>query len=324
MRRTPRRVFNLVSPFLRYMRGRRSIIRFKRLYKSFLSDPRRFTNQDAQQLLRQAFLASKGDSLRWALRLQQSASLVTADRSFYSALFPALDEGAVEEATKALRDDGCYVLPWKISGDWLDAITRKAMAFDVVGQGNHIQKPESIEPRGAVYHHHPRDLATIPEVKELALDRGISRIATEYFGCEPVIDCVSAWWTFPVGGVADSDAAQLYHYDLDRIRWLKVFVYLTDVDKLSGPHAFIRGSHRTIGNKISRDDRHSDDEVFSMYPRTEEVVFIAPRGTVILEDTLGFHKGFPAVANHRFMFELQLSVNHFGYPYEDLGFENPM
>jgi hypothetical protein len=316
-----RKLLPVGSPALKYIRGWTSIIRFRRLYRSFLSDPRRFTNQDAQPLLRQAFLASKGDSLQWALRLQQRASPATAHLSFYSALFPALDEGGVEEATKALRNDGFYVLPWKISPDWLDAITKKAMTLDVVGvRGNDIQKPESIQPTQAVYHHHPQDLAILQEVKELALDPGISRIATVYFECEPVIDCVSAWWTFPLGGAADPDAAQLYHYDLDRIRWLQVFVYLTDVDKLSGPHAFIRGSHRTIGSKISRDDRHSDDEVFSMYPRIDEVVFVAPRGTVILEDTLGFHKGLPAVAKHRFMFELELSVNHFGYPYEDLGF----
>src|ERR1700680_1302227 len=117
MRRTIERLLNLAPPVLRcirYLRGRRSIIRFRRLYRNFLSDPRRFTSQDAQQLLRQAFLASKGDSLKWALLLQQSASPAIADRSVYSSLFPALDEGVVEEATTSLRNDGFYVLPWKI------------------------------------------------------------------------------------------------------------------------------------------------------------------------------------------------------------------
>jgi hypothetical protein len=131
---------------------------------------------------------------------------------------------------------------------------------------------------------------------------------------------VCAWWTFPVGGEADSGAAQLYHYDLDRVRWLKVFVYLTDVDEVSGPHAFIRGSHRTIGSKISRDGRYSDAEVFSMYNRADEVVFIAPRGTVILEDTLGLHKGIPAISKRRFILQVQLSINYFGYPDADFGF----
>ncbi len=132
------------------------------------------------------------------------------------------------------------------------------------------------------------------------------------------MDILAAWWTFPVGGGPESVSAQLYHFDLDRVKWLKVFVYLTDVDRESGPHVYVRGSHNSVGRKIWRDGRYSDEEVFSVCAPQDEVQFTGPRGTVIIEDTLGFHKGAPAISGHRFIFEFQLSLNRFGYPYEAL------
>ena len=39
--------------------------------------------------------------------------------------------------------------------------------------------------------------------------------------------------------------AQLYHFDLDRPKWLKFFIYLNDVENIShGPHLFIEKTHK--------------------------------------------------------------------------------
>ena len=44
------------------------------------------------------------------------------------------------------------------------------------------------------------------------------------------------------------DNAQYYHYDLDYKRFLKIFIYLTDVTEESGPHIFIEGTHKKKKN----------------------------------------------------------------------------
>src|SRR5207237_2653145 len=85
-RRSSSWTLNLVRSVLRFVRGRMSIVRFTRLYRKFLREPRRFTNYAAQQLLRQAFLASKGKSLEWAWQLQESRSPTEADVPIRSAL----------------------------------------------------------------------------------------------------------------------------------------------------------------------------------------------------------------------------------------------
>ena len=41
--------------------------------------------------------------------------------------------------------------------------------------------------------------------------------------------------------------AQLYHFDLDRPKWLKFFIYLNDVENLDhGPHSYIKNTHKVF------------------------------------------------------------------------------
>jgi hypothetical protein len=106
---------------------------------------------------------------------------------------------------------------------------------------------------------------------------------------------------------------------MDRIKWLKFFIYLTDVQANNGPHCFIEGSHRTRGIPsalLARGyARIPDADVFEHYPKTAEVRFLAPRGTVIAEDTRGLHKGLEVLGGDRLMLQLQFSDSLFGAPY---------
>ena len=48
----------------------------------------------------------------------------------------------------------------------------------------------------------------------------LSLFVVEY----PVIDNISAWWSFPAA-TPDKNAAQWWHFDLDRPKWLKFFFF---------------------------------------------------------------------------------------------------
>ena len=89
--------------------------------------------------------------------------------------------------------------------------------------------------------------------------------------------------------------AQLYHFDMDRPQFLKLFFYLTDVTPDTGPHCYVRASHRERPAALWRDGRHADDEVLALYGRASEVEITAPRGTLIAVDTSGFRKGKPLI-----------------------------
>jgi hypothetical protein len=308
-------IFNLINKLRKWRYNRRVTAEFRKAYLDFLKDPKRASDMRQQDLLRGAFIGSHGQSLDWAWKLQKEISPHQRG-PVRSGIFPALDEAEVEKAIKALRSDGYYILPWRMSAEWVRAATEKAKKFPVVSRADpkDIQLPGEIQPKSATYWHNDKDLYQVEEFRELALDPGIQEIIGRYLECKPVFDMVAAWWSFPAGK-ADSASAQLYHFDLDRVRWLKVFVVLTDVGPENGPHAFVKGSHNNIGNMVHHHGRYSDEDVFNIYPKCDEVLFTAPAGTVFLENTLGFHKGNAVQKGHRFLFEFEYSINHFGYPY---------
>ena len=61
--------------------------------------------------------------------------------------------------------------------------------------------------------------------------------------------------------------------------------------------------------------RLSDDEVHGHYGTAREVEFVAPRGTVIVEDTRGLHKGKAVSGSSRLILQLQFSNSLFGGQY---------
>lgn len=170
-------------------------------------------------------------------------------------------------------------------------------------------------PQGIVYDFHPENLINHPDVQRLMGDLSIIAVAQAYLGAKPVLDSVNLWWT-TVSRRADSQAAQLYHFDMDRVRWLKFFIYLTDVGPENGPHCFVASSHRSGGipsHLLSKGYvRHGDEEVAACYSPDDLIEFTGPRGTILAEDTRGLHKGKPVSSGDRLIFEFEFSNSLFG------------
>lgn len=155
-------------------------------------------------------------------------------------------------------------------------------------------------------------------VQEILAQTLFLSVAKEYLKTNPILDIVECWWHTSYGGVPDENAAQKYHFDMDRLKWLKVFVYLTDVAEENGPHCFVKGSHRPgkIPWSFLRQGyaRIDDEDVFSYFDKVDEVEFHGRAGTIILEDTRGLHKGKHVYGGDRLMLELQYSNSLFGAP----------
>jgi len=296
--------------------------KFKRMYTQFLSSQKRFKDMTAQYYLRKCFVESRGMLLEWAHRKQQKISPHTPS-SARSHLFPEILDADISAAVSGLNEKGYWIAPCCLPKEWLDSVKDKMSHFKVTGRrdSSDSQLTKSLVPNEATYWYDQKDLLSIGEFSELIRDPVINEIIGRYLGCVPVYDFCVAWWSFRSASTPDSSAAQLYHFDCDRVRWLKVFIYLTDVGDANGPHAFISGSHRTIGKRIWRDGRYSDQEVFAMYGQGSQKLFTAPAGTVFIEDTMGFHKGVPVTEGSRLVFEFECSINHFGYPHPEAPFD---
>lgn len=177
-----------------------------------------------------------------------------------------------------------------------------------------VYEPSS--PKGIIYEFDPDMLINQPDIQTLITDMSVISVAQDYIGSKPVLDEVNLWWSTAYEAKADASAAQLYHFDMDRIRWLKFFIYLTDVGPENGPHCFVEGTHRTGGIPpafLRRGyARISDQEVQAAFSHDRLIEFTGPRGTIIAEDTRGLHKGLPVLRGHRLILEFEFSNSLFG------------
>ena len=181
---------------------------------------------------------------------------------------------------------------------------------------------ERNNPKSVRFDYSGSDLLSTNIVQELISDTSIIDFAQKYLGAAPILDLIAMWWHTTFSDLPDKQAAQWFHYDMDRVKWIKFFFYLTDVDSNSGPHTFVPKTHRRFGIpfKLRRKGytRLSDLEVEEFLPSRNWKEFVGKRGTLIVEDTRGLHKGKHCKSGDRLLFQLEFTTSKFGAEIEEL------
>lgn len=133
----------------------------------------------------------------------------------------------------------------------------------------------------------------------------IRPIADVYLGAKSVILNSQIWATFPDSGECYNPDFG-FHYDLDDYRFLKLFIYLSDVDKDSGPHHIIESSH--LGRSLFRFfHRRLEDDLPRFYEEKVRVM-LGKKGEGFFEDTLCYHKGSRPL-KPRMVLQIQFSLS---------------
>lgn len=148
-----------------------------------------------------------------------------------------------------------------------------------------------------------QDILACPHVVALANHPQLLRLAHDYIGCKPTISAIMLRWSFP--NDAPGAGVQAFHRDSDDWRFLKIFVYLTDVDEAGGPHVYVRGSH--LSNCTFRLHTFSDQAIADTYGDAALVV-TGKRGFAFAADTYGIHKGMVPVSRPRLLLQIQYSL----------------
>jgi hypothetical protein len=128
----------------------------------------------------------------------------------------------------------------------------------------------------------------------LALDRKLLEIIAAYFGMWPRLHAIGAWLNFPT--VNEAKNAQLWHRDPEDLKLIKVFIYLNDVSMENGPFCYIPKSHPFSSGAgmvpFHKDDKRIlDDEMITVFPKESWLECTGPANTMIIADTVGFHRG---------------------------------
>jgi len=208
-----------------------------------------------------------------------------------------------------LGQRGWDILPWRIPPATIAALRRFAFATPAYARDprERIAIEESAAPRDQPRYLWPlADLTRVPALQRLLADSALHAIAQRYLGGRPLLTSIALMLDPAYRGTFD---AHIYHYDIDGPKFLKYFIYLTDVDAASGAHTFIEGSHghcKPVG--LHRATRYDRALLLSHYGPDREKVFEAPAGTILAEDTAGFHKGSTPATGYRLLLQLEYGL----------------
>jgi hypothetical protein len=245
----------------------------------------------------------------------------------FNGILGNLQEEEVKDLVSQIKKNGYYVAPQKLSSDFIDRIVQfckdtpaeylKIDSENFQQHSTHSDKIifDNLKPISPIYRFNMQQIFGNLDLLSLILDQSLLAVAQEYLNCSPVLDLVSLWWSAPFNGKGKSQAAQEFHYDVDRIKFLKVFIYLTNVDPENGPHCYVRQSHKRKPKALLSDGRKSDYEIKTYYSESQIDELCGSQGTIIFADTSGFHKGKPLTNGYRLIFQLEYANSLFGANY---------
>ena len=168
--------------------------------------------------------------------------------------------------------------------------------------------------------HQRCDVMAEPRVWSLMKELSLVEIASMYLGCRPVLTSIESWHVVPINNTANrerfySTSAQTFHYDLDWIRFVKVFVNLGPSDDENGAFEFVLRSHKKRSKSMYKDRRiiklDSDNgKVVCAYGEAGDAFFV---------DTSGIHRDGRATKKSRHVLQYEFAVSSFGaaYLYQD-------
>ena len=250
------------------------------------------TNGLAQELFHQALFRASADSLA---ELKESS------------FFKGVKSSDISQCIDELNENGYCFLGDGLSVDDVDELIRLISGIKFSPRGLNqwrLLDPEN-PPNCNVADAYEPDLKANKLIEELVNDPLLINIVSAYLGAEacPLNYCL--WYSFPADQPR-SEAAQFFHYDLDTLKWLKIFIFLSDVGPENGPHEYVEGSHRP-GTKpvelLRRDYARLSDADVDRYYAGKRKQLLAPKGSVVLADTRCFHKGVNLVSGYRLVLQ---------------------
>ncbi len=285
------------------------------------------TPRDAYVLMRQLFCLSNG-----FFNDLCADGISSANRPYIvenpDGVLGKLSDVSIENIISSISRDGFYVFQEKLPENIVNTLVAHAEStnYSMEMSNGHYDdvKYDRNNPVGNRYIQKTKDTISHPVIQKLISDSSILAIANSYLNTKSIMDSAQIWWLtdFSKSKEALDKSALMYHFDMDRIKFLKFFFYLTDVTSETAPHCYVKGSCARKPTQSLRDGRFSDEEISSLFPREDIREICGKKGTIIAVDTRGFHKGKAVEKGERLIFQLEFTNSLFGAPLEIFELEN--
>jgi hypothetical protein len=240
-------------------------------------------------------------------------------RLLYNSFFPPRDfdlfpSSAIASAN-VIADNGYLVLPGYFQEQ--DCLQDLIKCLDIKA----IEEQKGLPKQTSKVVLEEAQCIESPLLSRVLDDNFLMAVVEAYLGSRPIVDLVTAWRLCPMKEEHTQESlsrdALMFHVDLDRVMFLKLFVYLNEVGDENGPHCYIPGTHlERLPLCCTEDRRYSDQELQAHSLLAAKIKGAA--GTVIVADTHCLHKGTPPVSGHRDIFQVEFSLSLFGASYSDL------
>jgi hypothetical protein len=305
------------------VRGFRTLARNVRIvYKGFKSLKKtNRTPEQSYQSMRNLFVQTNGRSNDIISRLVSNKGYKDLN---ISGVLGIKDRAELERVVHDIDENGYHVFSNKLPDKMVEAIYQYAKATPIGYIKTTTEEAEPLpekvifdekNPISPRYDFSQQQIIECEALQKLIFDPSILAVAQGYLKTKPLLDLIAMWWSAPFHGASKSEAAQMYHFDLDRIKFLKFFFYITDVDSETGPHCYVRKSHKRLPPSLLKDGRHTDADVEAAFGRENMVELCGTRGSIIAVDTRGLHKGKDLTKDKRLLFQIEFSNSMFGQYY---------
>ena len=134
---------------------------------------------------------------------------------------------------------------------------------------------------------------------EFFLSDTILDVVNSYFGKFSRLNYADAWLSIPASEKDYFYSTEHWHRDHEDIHVIKIFLYLVDVDDSMGCFYYLRGTH--TGGKLGHINPANpprgvqatdfDIETILSADAAASMACVGERGSIIISDTSGFHKG---------------------------------
>jgi len=276
------------------------------------------TNSNSEYLLmRKTFSDTKGQS-HHVFSNVLATHIKPEKHNLAKTMFGEGDwDSVVRGAVRSLRQDGMWKAKFMLPDHIVQSLRDKGLKRFEAAHGDNVQKMlDGTEGAPIQIKSSFEWISTFEEMYEVAADPVFLSIVQDYLGVPPIFDTPVMFLngTAPVSTRDLSDVAQLYHHDMHRLAFVKLFMYLTDVDEGCGPHAMIPGTHLQRPDVLWADGRHTDEKVANAGILDKEVRITGKAGTLFLVDTRALHKGVHPETKSRLMAQVQYANSLFGKP----------
>lgn len=308
--------YSIRAKFFNYIEYMKNLSIFQQGYKYFLKKTE--TPHEAYLSLINLFCMTSGafNENFHEKRIETNSIIEPSDRS--SLLLGNFTTKDFKQINQVLNNDGYYLFDKKLDHDIVSRLSEFAKSIPAITPYSKIELPSvNLEhPTSEIYRLNKDYIVCNEDVQRLIMDPILIEVARNYLKVEPIFDYPAMWWNTAFLDTPSSEAAQLYHFDMERIKWLKIFIYLTDVDDQKGPHCYIEGTHKVGAKPIELMKkgyaRIEDHEIQPYYEEKKFKKILAPAGSFFAGDTKCWHKGTNVLSGYRLVLELNYTSSLFG------------